>query len=167
MLLNRDGGTTLAAPTSRGSLVLDAVAARPLPQPLTTLGFNLVTADADGVEVTSWSSGAPRTVTLGPGTHMIAHDDVDDPATARVAAWRDAFTAAPTDGDPWWRGWLDVLRTSASLEPTDDRAIIRDNRPHGLATLSLLVCAASVGRDGVQATMRALETPGQWNELGL
>ena len=43
------------------------------------------------------------------------------------------------------------------------RAIIRDNRPHGFPTLSLLVCVASVGRAGVEARMTTLERPGHWN----
>ncbi|WP_197510037.1 NRDE family protein [Tessaracoccus coleopterorum] len=104
VLLNRAGGSTAAVPASRGSLVLDSVAGRPLPDPLTTLGFNLVAVDATSVVVTSWESGQPRRVTLTPGTHMIAHDDVDDPHTARVAAWLDAFAATPTEGDTWWEG---------------------------------------------------------------
>jgi hypothetical protein len=72
---------------------------------------------------------------------MIAHDDVDDEATARIAAWRDAFTA-PDSPRRWW----EPARHPRAHErggPTDDRAIVRDNRPFGYPTLSLLVCAVS------------------------
>ena len=167
VLLNRDGGSDAASPTSRGSLVLDAVSGATLPDPLTTLGFNLVKASAEGVSITSWEGGAVRTVELAPGTHMMAHDDVDDPATARVSAWRHAFADAPTDGPNWWAPWLEVLRQSADLSPTDDRAIIRDNRPHGYPTKTLLVCAASLSSSGVDASMATLDTPGQWNDVTL
>ena len=167
VLLNRDGGSTVAVPASRGSLVLDAVAGRDLPDPLTTLGFNLVVADKEGVSVTSWEGGTPRVTRLAPGTHMVAHEDVDAPTTARVAAWLDAFAAAPTDGDPWWGDWIDALRDSTVVEATDDRAIVRDNRPHGYPTQTLLVCVASVDADGVAARMATLDEPGAWNELSL
>ena len=101
---------------------------------------------------------------------MIAHDDVDDPVTARVAAWRDAFAAAPTVPDSdgrWWDAWLAVLAGSTDLDPGDDRAIIRDNRTHGFPTLSQLVSVVSVGSDGVDMRMSTLRIPGRWNDLHL
>jgi hypothetical protein len=137
---------------------------------LTTLGFNLVQVTATGARVVSWEGGAPSVVDLLPGTHMIAHDDLDDPRTARIAAWRDAFTAASTSADTdgqWWGDWLAVLARSSQLGPTDDRAIIRDNRPHGYPTLSLLVSAASLTSKGVEVRMAALDEPGRWNDLTL
>ncbi|MGA4670642.1 NRDE family protein [Propionibacteriaceae bacterium Y1923] len=170
VLLNRAGGACGPEVTSRGSLVLDAVAGRPLPDPLTTLGFNLVRVSAEAARVTSWEGGSPRVVDLAPGTHMVAHDDVDDPTTARISAWLDDFAAAPTEGDgesPWWGDWLDVLARTTSIGPTDDRAIIRDNRIHGYPTLSLLVSVASVDADGVEVGMATLERPGHWNDLSL
>lgn len=170
VLLNRAGGADVPAPTSRGSLVLDSVARRPLPHPLTTLGFNLIQAAGDGVRVTSWQGGTPKVVDLAPGTHMVAHDDVDDPATARVGAWLDAFAAAPTaagSGGRWWDDWLAILAESTDLGPLDDRAIIRDNRAHGYPTLSLLVSVASVSREGVDVSMATLDDPGRWNGRGL
>lgn len=166
VLLNRAGGADVAVPTSRGSLVLDSLAGRPLPLPLTTLGFNLVEATAAGARVTSWEGREPRVAELAPGTHMVAHDDVDDPATPRIAAWLPKFAAAPTDDGgpgPWWEAWLAVLAESAGLEATDDRAIIRDNRPHGYPTLSLLVAVASLDRSGVAVTTGTLDSPGRWN----
>ncbi|AQX16615.1 MULTISPECIES: NRDE family protein [Tessaracoccus] len=169
VLLNRAGGADVPLPTSRGSLPLDAVAGRPLPRPLTTLGFNLVTTAPGWASVASWEGGVPRITDLGPGTHMIAHDDVDDPATPRIAAWLERFAEAPTDGPgAWWEGWLEVLAESASrLSPTDDRAIIRDNRPHGYPTLSLLVAVASVSPGGVAVSTATLDEPGAWNDLRL
>lgn len=166
VLLNRAGGADVPIPTSRGSLVLDSLAGRPLPQPLTTLGFNLVEAHEAGARVTSWEGGEPTIADLRPGTHMVAHDDVDDPATPRIAAWLPEFAAAPTDDGPsgrWWEAWLGVLAESAGLEATDDRAIIRDNRPHGYPTLSLLVAVASLDRSGVAVTTGTLDRPGRWN----
>lgn len=167
VLLNRAGGNTVAPVASRGALVLGAVTGAPLPTPLTTLGFNLVEASATGVSVTSWEEGTPRITSLAPGTHMLAHDDVDDVTTARVVAWRDSFAAAATHADPWWDGWLRVLARSADVSPTDDAAIIRDNRPHGYPTLSLLVCAATIDSTGTTLDMAALDEPGRWNEVAL
>ncbi|MBI4898992.1 MAG: NRDE family protein [Actinobacteria bacterium] len=170
VLLNRAGGADGPVLTSRGALVLDAVDRRPLPDPLTTLGFNLVQVTATGARVVSWEGGAPSVVELPPGTHIIAHDDLDDPRTARIAAWRDAFTAASTSAETdghWWGEWLAVLARSSQLDPTDDRAIIRDNRPHGYPTLSLLVSVASLTSEGVEVRMAALDEPGRWNDLTL
>jgi len=169
VLLNRAGGADGPALTSRGALVLDAVDRRPLPDPLMTLGFNLIQVTA-GARVVSWEGGAPKVVDLRPGTHMIAHDDVDDPRTPRITAWRDAFAAASTSADAdghWWDGWLAVLARSSEIDPTDDRAIIRNNRPHGYPTLSLLVSVASLSSEGVEVRMAALDEPGRWNDLTL
>jgi hypothetical protein len=173
VLLNRAGGADGPVLTSRGALVLDAVDRRPLPDPLTTLGFNLVQVTATGARVVSWEGGAPSVVDLPPGTHMIAHDDLDDlddPSTARITAWGDAFAAASTIADTaghWWDGWLSVLARSSQLDPTDDRAIIRDNRPHGYPTLSLLVSVASLTSKSVEVRMAAFDEPGRWNDLTL
>lgn len=168
VLLNRAGGADVPVPTSRGGLVLGSVTGVPLPDPLTTLGFNLVEAWADGARVTSWEGGRPRVTDLEPGTHMIAHEDVDAPTTARVAAWRQLFAATPTTGERWWDAWLHALgETARTVDAKDDRAIIRDNHPHGFPTLSLLVCVASVGPDGVETRMATLREPGHWNAPGL
>lgn len=167
VLVNREGGTQLTRPTSRGRLVLDALSGDPLRKPLTTLGFNLLQASGNSVTVTSWQGDEARQTPLPPGTHMIAHDDVDDSRTDRIRAWLPAFRAAGTDTEPWWTSWFDVLAESARLDPTDPRAIIRDNRPHGYPTLSLLVAAVALDshRDGgaVHAVMTKLDQPGAWN----
>lgn len=152
---------------SRGAIVLDAVEGRPVPAQPRTNGFNLVTVGPNGTRVTSWDGASVREVALEPGVHMIAHDDVDDPATPRISRWLPDFAASEADASPWWRGWLGVLAGTARLDPTDDEAIVRDNRPHGVPTLSLLVCAASVSRDGVEIVSGTLERPGHWNDLDL
>lgn len=167
VILNRadvmpDDGTPVP---SRGHLVLDAVAGVEPADPRTH-GFNLVDVTAGRTRITMWNGAAVRTVDLTPGTHMIAHDDVDDPTSPRVIAWREAFPA-PTDDDRWWTPWLDVLERTTEVGPTDDRAIVRDNRPHGYPTLSLLVCAASVSDTGVDVVYGEFDEPGQWNRPDL
>lgn len=145
---------------SRGSLVLDAVAGASVPLRPRTHGFNLVSLAPGSVRVTSWDGTELREQELSPGTHMLAHDDVDD-ATPRIAAWLDSFRAADP-GD-----WLEVLAETATLEPTDDRAIIRDNRPFGYPTLSLLACVATISTEGVEVRYGALQRAGVWNTLEL
>lgn len=170
VLLNRADASTRPESelVSRGGIVLDAVAGRsPAGEP-PTHGFNLVEVDPEGARVLTWDGAELRTTDLPPGTHMIAHDDVDDLGTPRIARWLGEFRDAPTaaEGD-WWMPWVDVLRRSATLEPTDDRAIIRDNRPHGYPTLSLLACVASVSPDGVDVHYGELDEPGRWGGLAL
>ncbi|GEP48628.1 NRDE family protein [Microbacterium saccharophilum] len=152
--------------SSRGHVVLDAVGGTALDDPPHTHGFNLVEVDQAGARVTMWDGATVRRVRLAPGTHMIAHDDIDDPTTARIAAWREAF-GEPGDGERWWAPWLATLEQTTALGPTDDRAIIRDNRPFGYPTLSLLVCAASVSADGAEVVYGELDEPGAWNTLQL
>ncbi len=150
---------------SRGHIVLDAASGGGLPDAPPTHGFNLLTVTPGRARVAMWDGAAVRAVGLAPGVHMIAHDDVDDPKTARIVAWHDAF-AAPADDD-WVADWLGALERTTALPPTDDRAIIRDNRPHGYPTLSLLVCAASVSAGGAEVVYGELEEPGAWNSLQL
>ena len=153
---------------SRGGIVLESVLGRSPEGRPPTHGFNLVEVRTDGSRVLTWDGEVLRTTDLAPGTHMIAHDDVDDPATPRIARWLGDFQAAPVgDGDRWWDAWLGVLRRSAELEPTDDRAIIRDNRPFGYPTLSLLACVASVSPDALEVAYGELAEPGHWDELDL
>ncbi len=151
---------------SRGGIVLDAVCGRPPHPTPAVLGFNLVEVTAGSVTVTTWDGAAVRQTSVGSGVHMIAHDDLDDPRTARITAWHDAFAQA-SSRDDWERAWLDVLAQSARLGPDDDRAIIRDNRVHGYPTQSLLLCTASVGAAGVDVSYGELARPGMWNEITL
>jgi hypothetical protein len=69
----------------------------------------------------------------------------------------------PTADSPQWaEEWTALLAASARLSPEDDRAIIRDNRPHGYPTQSLLYCTASVAPDGVSVDYHALPAPARW-----
>ncbi len=160
---------------SRGGVVLDAVAGVEPADPPPTRGFNLVQVGAGGSRLITWDGLTRRDVPVPTGIHMIAHDDLDDPGTARIGAWLDAFRAeapdpdAPASGpDAWWRPWMRLLdERSRRMSPDDDRAIIRDNRAHGFPTLSLLVCAASVGAGEVDLAYGELAEPGRWNTLVL
>ena len=175
VILNRVDVVTEPEETlgSRGHVVLDALAetagsamgsAEERPR---THGYNLVEVTAAGARVTMWDGATVRTVDLAPGIHMIAHDDVDDPATARISAWHDAFGDTDPHDAHWWEGWLDVLERTSAVGSVDDRAIVRDNRPFGYPTLSLLVCAASVGPDGADVRYGEFDEPGRWNRLTL
>ena len=152
VLLNRADASSRPEPElrSRGGLVLDAVAGRSPEGDPATHGFNLVEVEGATARVVSWDGRALRRTALPPGTHMIAHDGVDDLSTPRIAAWLDAFRDAELSGGPrWWHPWIDVLERSTALASTDDRAIIRDNRPLGYPTLSLLACVAAVRADDI------------------
>ncbi|WOF23540.1 NRDE family protein [Microbacterium betulae] len=169
VLLNREGLPDLpeAELASRGGIVLDSVTGVPPSSRPRTRGFNLLEVDGADAAVVSWDGSALRRHALLPGTHMIAHDDADDDGTPRIAAWRDAFAQAPTTGDDdvWWHPWLRVLEETSALPPTDDRAIVRDNRPHGVGTLSLLACVASVGPTAADVRYAELRQAGVWNPL--
>ena len=170
VLLNRADETSRPESElqSRGGIVLDAVAGRSLADEPPTHGFNLVEVQGPTARVVTWDGTALRTTDLEPGTHMIAHDDVDDAGTPRISRWLDDFRAAlPSDDERWWMPWVDVLERSSALPPTDDDAIIRDNRPHGYPTLSLLACVASVRADGVEVHYGELTRPGEWGGLEL
>lgn len=167
VILNRAELTDVdpAALGSRGHVVLDAIAGagpRGEGERPRVHGFNLVEVDGSGARVTMWDGDAVRVSTLPRGIHMIAHDDVDDPATARIVAWRDTFDVPAGEG-AWWTPWLDALERTAALDPTDERAIVRDNRPYGYPTLSLLVTAASVSDGRVELVYGEFDEPGQWN----
>lgn len=171
VLLNRAiacGGNaqaSAAAPlASRGTLVLASAAGEPLADDPVTAGFNLVEVQGSRVFVSSWDGCALRTQQLPAGVHMIAHDGVDDPKTARIAHWLPEFTrlaGLPNGG--WQRPWRELFERTTALDPADDRAIIRDNRPHGVPTLSLTACLAEVSRVGVELDSVVLSRPGEWN----
>jgi hypothetical protein len=170
VLLNRhdlsDRGDDEVA--TRGWVALESVSGRSPAASPQTRGFNLVEVTAHTARVVSWNGLESRTVDLEPGTHMIAHDDVDDTGTPRIARWLGEFqSAAPASEGRWWMPWVEVLERSAELEPTDDSAIIRDNRPYGYPTLSLLACAASVSVHDVDVHYGELREPGHWGGLEL
>jgi len=169
VVLNREdlSGRTDDEVTSRGGLALESIAGRSPAEVPTTRGFNLVEVGPEGVRVVSWDGLRRREQRLTPGIHMIAHDEVDDRGTARIAAWLDRFREAGPDVGDRFGAWLDVIDESAALPPQDDRAIIRDNRPFGHPTLSLLLCTATVGRDGVEVHYGAFDSPGRWQREAL
>lgn len=148
---------------TRGSLVLESVAGRSPEAPLAMHGFNLLEVSPDAARVLSWDGKTLTETPVPHGVHMIAHDDLDDPATARIARWLPEFQARPARANGWEKSWVDLLGASAALDPTDDAAIIRDNRPHGYPTQSLLYAVAEVGHYGVTIDESDLTTPGHWN----
>lgn len=161
VVLNREGEPEVAPESirSRGSLVLDAVAGRPPAHLSRMRGFNLLSVHDGSIEVTSWDGSRLSRTIPEPGTHMLAHRDVDDPRSARIEAWLGAFRDADADD------WGDVLAGSAAMSPEDERAIIRDNRPHGYPTVSTLACVASVWADRAEVRYAELATPGTWSPL--
>ncbi|WP_082040992.1 NRDE family protein [Microbacterium sp. MEJ108Y] len=167
VLLNRADVVDLAADVavSRGSLALESVMGRSPAAPLPMHGFNLLEVRPEGARVLSWDGAELRETSLADGIHMIAHDDLDDLDTPRIAAWLPEFRGlgATADSPDWSGAWTSLLASSAQLDPEDDRAIIRDNRPHGYPTQSLLYCTASVTPEGVDVDYRALPSPGHWD----
>lgn len=148
---------------SRGSLALESTAGRSPEAPLSMHGFNLLEVTPDGSRVLSWDGAELRETPVPEGVHMIAHDDLDDPSTARIGAWLPRFEAAAADWDSdWAERWIAVLGESAALSPEDDRAIVRDNHVHGYPTMSLLFCTTEVAPDAVQVRSRVLADPGHW-----
>jgi hypothetical protein len=153
---------------SRGALALESVAGRSgslrpsKGAPLPMHGFNLLEVSPGRARVLSWDGEALRAHEVPPGVHMIAHTDLDDPGTARIARWLPEFRAHPTHAEPWPGSWLALLAATTALDPEDDRAIIRDNRPHGYPTQSLLYCTATVGDQGVEVRDHTLPAPGHW-----
>ena len=167
VLLNRADVVDLAddVAVSRGSLALESVAGRSPIAPLPMHGFNLLEVRPEGSRVLSWDGAELRETPISDGIHMIAHDDIDDSETPRIAAWLPEFRALgpAADSADWSGEWISLLASSARLDPEDDRAIIRDNRPHGYPTQSLLYCTASVTPAGVEVDYRALPSPGHWD----
>lgn len=150
---------------SRGSLALESVTGRSPVAPLSMHGFNLLEVRPEGSRVLSWDGAELRETAISDGVHMIAHDDLDDLATPRISRWLPEFRALTpaADSADWTEDWTSLLADSTTLDPEDDRAIIRDNRPHGYPTQSLLYCTASVTPAGVDVDYRALPSPGHWN----
>lgn len=171
VLLNRADGLDLPddQAISRGTLALAWVSGSAGPgtngfgDTLARMhGFNLLEVSPDGARVISWDGTALRETAVPAGVHMIAHTDLDDPGTARIARWLPEFRAHPATGADWPQDWIRLLAATTALDPTDDRAIIRDNRPHGYPTQSLLYATASVGADGVVVRDHTLPEPAHW-----
>lgn len=166
VLLNRADLQKLPAEraVSRGALVLESVAGRSPDGTPPMHGFNLLEVGPDGARVLSWDGVEVRETPVAPGTHMIAHDDLDDPATPRIDMWLPRFRALgpAAESADWAADWTGLLAESAELSPDDDRAIIRDNRPHGYPTQSLLYATASLTPIGVEVRDHTLPMPAHW-----
>lgn len=147
---------------SRGSLALESVAGRSPSAPLPMHGFNLLEVDAGHARVLSWDGATLRETPVPAGVHMVAHDDLDDPATARIGAWLPAFRAAAGADDEELDRWIGVLAESASLDKDDDRAIIRDNHVHGYPTMSLLYVVAEISDGAAHVRSHVLARPAEW-----
>jgi hypothetical protein len=157
---------------TRGTIALESVAGRPPSQHPQTRGFNLVEVTAHTARVVSWNGVELTAVDLPPGTHMVAHDDVDDAGTARIAHWLPEFRdAAPhtvaEDESAWWDGWLSIIERSAKLPGDDETAIIRRQSFEGTPSYSLLVAVATVGENGIDVRDAPLPTPGEWGPVAL
>jgi len=162
VLLNRADVLDLPDAASRGSLALESVSGRSPSGTPRMHGFNLVEVTPDGARVVSWDGESLRETPVRPGVHMIAHDDLDDPATPRIARWLPRFRDEVPDAAGWPGAWVSLLAETAALSPDDDSAIIRDNRAHGYPTLSLLYATAEVSHDGVRADDVTLPRPAHW-----
>ena len=150
-------------PESRGTLPLAVIAGESVPERPRTEGFNLIEVDGGRCRVTSWDGTELSTQELRPGVHMVAHGDVDDPRTARIRRWLPEFGAlAGLPDDEWREAWLGLLRSTTAVGPLDDQAIIRDNHPYGIPTMSLLICTAEVRQSAVALDSIVLPTPGVW-----
>jgi len=165
VLVNRGGPPVAkdAALESRGVLPLASLAGESLPARPRTDGFNLVEVDGGSGRITGWEGDRLLLRELTPGVHMVAHDDVDDERTARIRRWLPEFRALAGLPDEHWRDrWLGLLRLTTALGPFDDRAIIRDNHPHGVPTMSLLICVAEIRPGAVDLDWTVLPRPGAW-----
>lgn len=175
VLLNRIDRSSRAEAElhTRGVVTLDSVVGRSPSRHPATHGFNLVEVTAHSARVVSWNGLERTVVDLAPGTHMVAHHDVDDGDTERIARWLPAFRDAAVEAEPeaghgeWWDAWMSVVARSARLPATDDAAIIRRRSFDGIPSYSLLVCVASVGESGLDVHDAPLATPGVWSPLAL
>lgn len=159
---------------SRGVLPLESVTtgAQELRDPdadlPTTRAFNLVDLAPDSVSFTRWDGARVERHDLGPGVHMITHEGPDVPSVAREHRWLPEFRAAARpDGpaaEPTWEPWLDVLRASAVLAPTDDEALFRRDEAEGHVYESLSVTALAVRPGEASLRHARLASPGHLAE---
>lgn len=165
VLLNVGGPTPAPGLASRGGVVLDAVSSRTRDVARRTQPYSLVDVTGSEVSLTLSDGGEVVTRSLPAGVHMLVNSAIpNDPSFARVARWLEEFRATAPDDDAadWFGPWLELLERSTQLPPTDDAALIRDNRPWGIPTLSLLFCTATVTAAQVDATYVELARPGRW-----
>jgi uncharacterized protein with NRDE domain len=150
---------------TRGSIALESVTGASPADQSPTRGFNLVEVTAHTARVVSWNGLETRTLELPPGTHMVAHDEVDDPETARIARWLPEFRAAaeqPAADAEWWAPWTRIIARSAELAGDDDDAIIRRQTFEDVPSFSLVMCVATVSESALEVRDAPLSTPGEW-----
>jgi hypothetical protein len=144
---------------TRGSVALASVSGRSPEGAPATRGFNLVEIVGRRARVVSWDGLSLSVTELAPGTHMVAHDDVDDERSPRIARWLDDFRATSPDG------WMAVLDRSADLDAADPAAIIRRDSFEGIRSFSLVVVSASADDDSVEVRDAPLSPPGTWRPI--
>lgn len=165
VLLNVGGPRPTPRLASRGEVVLDAVCGRTAENSRRTQPYNLVGVTGSRVSLTLSDGAEFESQFLPPGVHMLVNSAIpNDMSFARVVRWLEEFraTAPGHDVSDWFGPWLGLLAHSTGLPPTDDAALIRDNRPWGIPTLSLLFCTATVTDSRVDATYVELAHPGHW-----
>lgn len=169
VLLNVGGPSPQPGLASRGEVVLDAVTARAPDPDRRTQAYNLVTVEGGRVTVTISDGATLTSQALEPGVHMLVNSELpDDESFTRVPRWLPEFRKAAQRADAggsedWFGPWFEVLERSGQVPPTDDAAIVRDNRPYGIPTLSLLLCTATVTATDVDADYVEFEEPGDWH----
>ena len=123
-ILNRTGSLGPAAgKRSRGELPLLALrhrtaalaAAHLATLPATSYrSFNLLLADRHTAHLLCNTGAGPITAhRLPPGLHMITAQDLDDPASPRIARHLPRFRAAPLPNPPDWTAWQTLLADTA------------------------------------------------------
>lgn len=142
---------------SRGMIVLASAEGESVSEQPGTANFNLIEIHGHQAMVTYWDGETVTRSQLQPGVHMIAHQNIDDVSTPRIARWLPEFqTLAGLPDERWREAWNALLTRTTELDLGDDRAIIRDNRVHGYPTQSLLVCTAEVHGDRVDLASTVL-----------
>lgn len=148
---------------SRGAIVLDSITKKELSERPNTESFNLVEVRGPHTTVTSWNGTELQRTELSPGLHMVAHGSVNSAENERINTWLPQFRRLVGIDDTLWRdAWVELLTESAKLQPGDDRAMLRDNTPHGIPTQSLLVCLAEIGSTQVEVSSATLKDPSIW-----
>lgn len=162
VLLNVEGVAPHPGLASRGRIVLDA-ANGILPtgeQP--TQAYSLLLVEGHRVRHFVYDGSGLHTTELGPGVHMLVNSAVvDDQTFARVPRWLPRFRESLSG---WPQSWQRILEESAELPAVDDAAIIRDNRPWGYPTLSLLAVFAEIADAKVNTSSLEFAQPGELHD---
>jgi Transport and Golgi organisation 2 len=162
---------------SRGGLVLDVLAGRPVPAPQRYDSFHLLRADLTRVEVWSWRGEALEHQVLPPGDHVIVNDGVDADRSPLVQFVRPALAAArtpdprpgPSTADAWG-DWVALMAggNPVRVDPTDPRALIVRHEVGDRVYGSTSVTLVALGEQAVRYDFTA--NPGYdavWSEVKL